>query len=68
MDRYDKIRNKQKIVINLLNCAIKIVSEMEGRGWYEKEIEGKKKVFLYSDRCRNGGDCGMRRGRKDTGR
>ena len=60
MDGYDKIRNKQKIVINLLNCAIKIVREMEGRGWYEKEIEGKKKGFLYSDRCRNGGDCGMR--------
>ena len=68
MDRYDKIRNKQKIVINLLNCAIKIMSEMERGNRYEKEMEGKKKGFLYSDRCRNGVDSGMRRGRKGTGR
>lgn len=68
VDRYDKIRNKQKIVINLLNCAIKIMSEMERGNRYEKEIEGKKKGFLYSDRCRNGVDSGMRRGRKGTGR
>ena len=32
-----KLEISRKIVINLLNCTIKIVSEMEGRGWYEKE-------------------------------